>query len=73
MIYLSLPKIGTGKATHYYLFKVVYQSWVETQNKIEPTWEHERNRKGGRITVSIYKKELAPYMWELLVDSGVHG
>ncbi|KNB42679.1 eukaryotic translation initiation factor 4e type [Blastocystis sp. subtype 4] len=56
-IYLSLPKIGTGKATHYYLFK----------NKIEPTWEHERNRKGGRITVSIYKKELAPYMWELLL------
>mgnify|MGYP003087152912 CR=1 FL=1 len=56
-IYLSLPKIGTENAAYYFLFK----------NNIEPTWEHERNCQGGRVVVTISRKDLAPYMWELLL------
>ena len=66
-IYLSLPTIGSENTSHYYLFKVCFYSSFHEQNNIEPTWEHERNCQGGRLIISIIGKELAPYMWELLV------
>lgn len=47
--------------------KSVFVFVIHEQNNIEPTWEHERNCQGGRLVVSVYGKELAPYMWELLV------
>lgn len=37
------------------------------QKNIEPTWEHEENAQGGRVIVSISRKDLAPYLWEVLV------
>lgn len=39
-----------------------------------PTWEHEGNCQGGRIIISVYRKDLVPYMWEVLVCFllGVH-
>ena len=68
-LYLSLPIYNPEGNVHYYLFKVF--GWLVLdycQNSIKPIWEHKQNAEGGRIITMVLRRDLVPYLWEILVS-----
>ena len=56
-IYSHLPKFEEENHIDYYLFR----------SGIPPLWEHPANVNGGQWMLTIFNKEIVPYLWEDLL------